>query len=75
MCCAWLLVSLVIDLKSLHEQSSVTLAPLAIVAPGMCKDPVIFQPLRFNLAGQPIKSLVMLALPHTYDYLKSLKLI
>ena len=39
------LVSLVVCLESLHGQSSITLPPHAIVVPGMCEDPVIFEPL------------------------------
>ena len=41
----WLLVSLVVCLESLQWQSSIILAPQAIVAPGMGDDPVIFEPL------------------------------
>ena len=40
---AWLLVSLVVYLEYSNRQSSVIFAPLAIVAPGMCEDPVIFK--------------------------------
>ena len=40
----WLLEFLVVCLESLYGQNSVTLAPHAIVPPGMCKDPVIFKP-------------------------------
>ena len=40
----WLLVSLVVCLESLHGQSSVTLAPRAIMAPVMYEDLVIFEP-------------------------------
>ena len=42
---SWLLVSLVVWLESLHGQNSITLAPQAIVAPGVGEDPVIFKPL------------------------------
>ena len=38
---AWILVSLVACLESLHGQSSITPAPQAIVAPGTYEDPVI----------------------------------
>ena len=38
----WLLVSLVVNLESLNGQSSVTLAPQAIVAPSIHEDPVIY---------------------------------
>ena len=41
----WLLVSLVVCLESLHGQSCITFAPQAIVTPGMCEVPVIFEPL------------------------------
>ena len=42
---AMIMVSLVVCLESLHEQSSNTLVLPDIVAPGMCKDLVIFEPL------------------------------
>ena len=42
---ACLLVPMVVYLESLHVQSSITLAPQAIMAPGMHEDPVIFEPL------------------------------
>ena len=41
----WLLVSLVVCLKCLHGQSSVSLAPQAIVASCMGEDLVTFKPL------------------------------
>ena len=41
----WTSVSLIGCLESLHRQSSVTLAPQAIVVHGMHEDPVIFEPL------------------------------
>ena len=41
----WTLVSLVVCLESLHGQSSIALAPQAIVAPSMHEDQVIFKPL------------------------------
>ena len=42
---AWLLLSLVVYLKSLNGQNSIAFTLQAIMAPGMCKDPVIFKPL------------------------------
>ena len=36
---------LVVYLESLNGQISITFAPQAIVAPGMCEDQVIFKPL------------------------------
>ena len=42
---AWLLMSLVDYLESLHGQSSITVAHQAVVAPGIHEDPVIFKPL------------------------------
>ena len=41
----WLLMSLLVCLESLHGQSSITLTPQAIVAPGMHEDAAIFEPL------------------------------
>ena len=42
---AQILVSLVVCLESLHGQSSIILAPQAIVVPDMHEDLVIFEPL------------------------------
>ena len=62
---AWLLVSLVVYLESLHGQSSIAFSPQAIMAPGWVRSWLYLNlSVRFNLAGPHIKSLVMLTLPH-----------
>ena len=45
------------------------------MASGMCEDPVIFKPLRFDLAGPHTKSPVRVTLPHSCNPLESLRLI
>ena len=44
----WLLVSVVVYVEFLNAQSSVALAPHAILAPGMHVGPVMFKPLSQN---------------------------